>query len=213
MKKKPKVAIIDISINNILSISRALEFIGCEIFVFKEKFDVSKYDLIILPGVGAYSEGMKRLKLKGLDKSINETINKNIPLLGICLGMQLLFKSSSEFGYTKGIGFFEDEFNAFSENEEIQNILIGWNKVQFSNNNSPLNNYVKENDLENKNFYFVHSFYTDIENKRYEYGTTTNDSLKFSSIVKKDNVTAFQFHPEKSGKNGIKLLKFFINNI
>lgn len=212
MKKKPKVAIIDISINNILSIKRAMDFVGFETTIVQEKFNTSLYDLIILPGVGSFNEGMKRLTLSKLIHSVNDAINKEIELLGICLGMQLLFKGSYEFGYTKGIGFFEKDFLPFN-NTNAKKILIGWNEVFFNKkNNFEIQKYIFRKKLNKDKFYFVHSYYVDIDEKKYEIAYSVNNKTPFSSIVRKNKVTAFQFHPEKSGDSGIQLLNFFYEN-
>ena len=107
MVKKSLVGIIDISINNILSIKRAFEHIGSEVIVINEQRNIEKFDIIVLPGVGAFHEAMKKLRDTKLILSIEQALNKNKNFLGICLGMQLLFEESEEFGLTKGIGFFK----------------------------------------------------------------------------------------------------------
>ena len=106
--KKPLAGIINISLNNILSIKRALEYVGFDVIVINEQRNVEKFDLIVLPGVGAYHEAMKKLRETKLILSIEQALEKNINFLGICLGMQLLFEESEEFGFTKGIGFLKE---------------------------------------------------------------------------------------------------------
>ena len=204
--KKPLAGIINISLNNILSIKRALEYIGFNVIIINEQRNIEKFDLIVLPGVGAYHEAMKKLRDTKLILSIEQALNKNKNFLGICLGMQLLFEKSEEFGSTKGIGFFEGKVENFNKYNVEKQTFIGWNRVKFEAKQK----LFKEKDLSNKVFYFVHSFFANCKNKEIELGTSLNRKLSFPSIVKKDKVIAFQFHPEKSGKNGLILLKNFI---
>ena len=209
--KKPLAGIINISINNILSIKRALEFLGFEVLIIDEQQNIEKFNLIVLPGVGAFCEGMKKLNDTKLINIIDKSLDKDKNFLGICLGMQLLFKESSEFVKTKGIGFFEGSVENFENYPIEKKTFIGWNIVNFNKN------FFKQkeefNQLENKAYYFVHSFFVNCNNKSIENGNSINGKLNFTSVVKKNNVTAFQFHPEKSGKDGLLLLKSITKNI
>ena len=209
MMKKPLVGIIDISINNILSIKRTFEHIGSEVMVINEQRNIQKFDIIILPGVGAYHEAMKKLRDTKIILSIEQALNKNKNFLGICLGMQLLFEESEEFGVTKGIGFFSGKVENFNKYNVEKQTFIGWNRVKFEKKKM----LIQEKNLQNSAFYFVHSFFVKCKNKEIEIGTSLNGKLNFSSIVKKDNVIAFQFHPEKSGHGGLILLKNLIKNL
>jgi glutamine amidotransferase len=207
--KKPLVGIIDISINNILSIKRTFEHIGSEVMVINEQRNIQKFDIIILPGVGAYHEAMKKLRDTKIILSIEQALNKNKNFLGICLGMQLLFEESEEFGVTKGIGFFSGKVENFNKYNVEKQTFIGWNRVKFEKKKM----LIQEKNLQNSAFYFVHSFFVKCKNKEIEIGTSLNGKLNFSSIVKKDNVIAFQFHPEKSGHSGLILLKNLVKNL
>ncbi len=209
MMKKPLVGIIDISINNILSIKRTFEHIGSEVMVINEQRNIQKFDIIILPGVGAYHEAMKKLRDTKIILSIEQALNKNKNFLGICLGMQLLFEESEEFGVTKGIGFFSGKVENFNKYNVEKQTFIGWNRVKFEKKKM----LIQEKNLQNSAFYFVHSFFVKCKNKEIEIGTSLNGKLNFSSIVKKDNVIAFQFHPEKSGHGGLILLKNLVKNL
>tara|TARA_Y100000294_G_scaffold105869_1_gene98353 strand:- start:181 stop:816 length:636 start_codon:yes stop_codon:yes gene_type:complete len=209
MMKKPLVGIIDISINNILSIKRTFEHIGSEVMVINEQRNIQKFDIIILPGVGAYHEAMKKLRDTKIILSIEQALNKNKNFLGICLGMQLLFEESEEFGVTKGIGFFNGKVENFNKYNVEKQTFIGWNRVKFEKKKM----LIQEKNLQNSAFYFVHSFFVKCKNKEIEIGTSLNGKLNFSSIVKKDNVIAFQFHPEKSGHSGLILLKNLVKNL
>ena len=209
MMKKPLVGIIDISINNILSIKRTFEHIGSEVMVINEQRNIQKFDIIVLPGVGAYHEAMKKLRDTKIILSIEQALNKNMNFLGICLGMQLLFEESEEFGVTKGIGFFSGKVENFNKYNVEKQTFIGWNRVKFEKKKM----LIQEKNLQNSAFYFVHSFFVKCKNKEIEIGTSLNGKLNFSSIVKKNNVIAFQFHPEKSGHTGLILLKNLVKNL
>jgi len=209
--KKPLAGIINLSTNNILSIKRALEFIGFDTVLINKDITIKKFDLMVLPGVGAFSEAMNTLNKTKLIKTIDETLNKNKKFLCICLGMQLLFEECREFTKTKGIGFFDGKVESFSDFPVHKKTLIGWNKVNFNEK------FFKDNQefnlLQNKAYYFVHSFFVNCKNKNIEYGSSVNGGLNYTSVVKKDNITAFQFHPEKSGEHGLSLLKGVTKNI
>ena len=133
--KKPLVGIIDISTNNILSVKRALEFIGFDVIIINEQINAEKFDLLVLPGVGAYHQAMKKLRDTKLILLIEQTLNKNKNFLGICLGMQLLFEESEEFGFTKGIGFFKGKVKNFNKFNVEKQTFIGWNRVKFEKKN------------------------------------------------------------------------------
>ena len=209
--KKPLAGIINISTNNILSIKRALEFIGFDTVLINEHVPIKKFDLIVLPGVGAFNEAMNTLNRTNLLKTIDQALNKNKKFLGICLGMQLLFQESNEFIKTKGIGFFNGNVENFKSFPIYKKTFIGRNKVNFSK--EFFKNAEQYYLLQNKAYYFVHSFFVNCTNKNIEFGNSVNGGLTYASVVKKDNVTAFQFHPEKSGKHGLNLLKTIANNI
>ena len=125
--------------------------------------------------------------------------------------MQLLFQESNEFIKTKGIGFFNGNVENFKDFPIYKKTFIGWNKVNFSKNF--FKNNEEYNLLQNKAYYFVHSFFVNCKNKNIEFGNSVNGKLTYASVIKKDNVIAYQFHPEKSGKHGLNLLKTIANNI
>ncbi len=213
MINKPLVGIIDISINNILSIKRAFQNIGSKVVIIDEQRNIEKFDIIVLPGVGAYHEAMKKLRDTKLILSVEQALNKNKSFLGICLGMQLLFEESEEFGLTKGIGFFRGKVKNFNKFNVEKKTFIGWNRVKFKTKQILIQEESIEKDLLNSTFYFVHSFFVNCKDKLIEVGTSSNGKLNFSSVVKKDKVIAFQFHPEKSGKSGLILLKDFVRHL
>ena len=209
--KKPIAGIINISINNILSIKRALEFIGFEVIVINEDQNIDHINLVVLPGVGAFNKAMKTLNETNLIKTINQSLDKDKNFLGICLGMQLLFQESNEFIVTKGIGFFDGKIENFRNYDVHKKTFIGWNKIKFKEN------FFKEKDqlnlIQNKPFYFVHSYFANCKNNEIISGSSLNGTLNFTSAVKKNKVIAFQFHPEKSGQDGLSLLRAITKNI
>ncbi len=208
-----EAAVIDLSINNIKSITRSLEILGFEVNVVSEKFNVDIYDLIVLPGVGSFSEGSNILKKNNLISSIKEAIIKNKKVLGICLGMQLLLSDSEEFGHTLGLDLIKGNVKNFSNEKDAKKINIGWKKIklnQFLKHNT-FYNYLIENNLLETHYYFVHSFYAKNVNKNDVLAISKNLNFEFPSIIVRDNIYGFQFHPEKSGENGLKLLKYFLN--
>ena len=209
--KKPIAGIINISINNILSIKRALEFIGFEAIVINEDQNIDHINLVVLPGVGAFNKAMKTLNETNLIKTINKSLDKDKNFLGICLGMQLLFQESDEFMVTKGIGFFDGKIESFSNYDVHKKTFIGWNKIKFKEN------FFEEKDqlnlIQNKPFYFIHSHFANCKNDNIISGSSFNGKLNFASAIKKNKVIAFQFHPEKSGQDGLSLLRAITKNI
>ena len=156
---------------------------------------------------------MKKLIDTKLITTIEQALGKNRNFLGICLGMQLLFEESEEFGLTKGIGFFEGKVENFKKYNVAKPTFIGWNKINFKDKKTLIQDRYLENNLINSAFYFVHSFFVNCKNKEIELGNSFNGKLNFSSIVKKNKIITFQFHPEKSGNNGLILLKYFLKEL
>ncbi len=203
--KKPLAAVVSILTNNVLSIKRALEFIGFQTEILREYKKLDKFDLIVVPGVGAFSEAMKRLVDTNLIKIVEDSLSKDKNFLGICLGMQLLFAESNEFIKTKGFSYFKSNIECFKDFKVKKKTFIGWNKVKFKENffdNEDTRAFFNE-----KHYYFVHSYFAKNDNKDYIFGTSKNGQKEFVSVVKKSNLVAFQFHPEKSGQIGLNLLK------
>ena len=201
---KLKIGIIDLKINNIFSIFKAMQVANFEPKIISKKENFKKYDLIILPGVGSFKEGMKKIKKENIDKKIYEfTADQSKKLLGICLGMQLLFERSAEFGNTRGLNLLRGTVEKF-EKKKVKIIPhMNWNKIYFKNfkNSSLIKTFDK------KAFYFVHSFYCKIKKKNDLLSYTKHENLNFCSSVRHENILGTQFHPEKSGKIGINFLK------
>ena len=211
MNSSPRVAIIDYKMSNLFSIKNALDSLDIESFITSSPEEISNSDGAILPGVGSYPVAMNNLKELNLISSIKEFVESGKPFMGICLGLQLLFESSEEFGSTKGIGLIKGSVNLFSKINEIKTIPhVGWNTViteKFNQNNLDQPELLSSEDY----FYFVHSLYVEPSEAEVIKTYTYHDGFKFCSSIMHQNIFASQFHPEKSGKVGLKILKnFFI---
>lgn len=203
-----KIVIVDYNMGNLRSVQKAFEKFGCEAIISNSHETIRNADKIVLPGVGAFKDGMKQLDKLGLSTLLNdEVITKKKPFLGICLGMQLLAKRSYENGVTQGLGWIDGEvikFNFQGYEKKIKIPHVGWNNVHFVNRNE-LFSGIKDNS----DFYFVHSYY--FTTKEDIITSTTDYGFDFLSSISKDNIFAFQFHPEKSQKSGLKIIENFIN--
>lgn len=195
------IAIIDYGAGNLFSVQNALNFLGIENIITKDKSDIEKADKLILPGVGAFPDAMRMLSDAGLIDVIKEQV-KTKPLMGICLGMQMLFEKSYEFGETEGLGLIPGTVELMKPENDLLIPHIGWNALEKNEECSLLQN-VEEGDY----VYFVHSFAAVTDSKNVaaycDYG------MKVPGLVAKDNVYGCQFHPEKSGKTGLDILKNF----
>lgn len=200
------IAIIDYDAGNIQSVINAVEFLGEKAVLVSKPDDLVKFDKAILPGVGAFGEAMNKLKSANLDKAICEFVAQNKPFLGICLGMQLLFEKSFEFGESDGLGILKGSVVKFDESKFDKNLKIphmGWNSCEFTQDTAINRNLDKSAYL-----YFVHSFHVVCDDEIVL--SKTNYGYDFVSSVAKDNIFGFQPHPEKSHENGLKILKNFM---
>ena len=198
------IAIIDYGIGNLRSIAKGLEEVGGEVIVTSDHDVIRSADRLVLPGVGAFGDGMRNLQEKGLDALLTEEVRqKGKPFLGVCLGMQLICTKSEEFGEHKGLGWIEADVKRFSD-PTLRIPHVGWNTVCFQAAH-PLRQDIKDE----ADFYFVHSYYVAPRNKDAVMGITEYGG-EFASILAFDNIFATQFHPEKSQKDGLKILKNFL---
>ncbi len=201
------IAIADYGVGNIFSLVSSFKFIGADAYLTKNPEDLKTADKIILPGVGAFSDAAKKLKDSGMWDAITEETQKGKPLLGICLGMQLLFDRSLEYGEHKGLGLIKGDICPIAPDvpESLKIPHIGWNPLIFPKDKekSKLYKYVEEGEC----VYFVHSFYgkncADSVSASCEYGSILTAS------VESGNIYGTQFHPEKSGKTGLNILRAF----
>ncbi len=183
------ISIIDYTVGNIFSIRNALRYLGLETEVISKAKQVKEAKALLLPGVGAFDDAITGLENAGIVLELKAAIAKGTPTLGICLGMQVLAKQSEE-GKKFGLGIIDTDVKKLSKERIIPH--MGWNKVEYNNQLT--------------DYYFVHSYYLPLIN------TTVGECCygeNFSAIIKQDNVLAVQFHPEKSGKNGLRLLQAF----
>ena len=191
------IGIVDYGLGNIKSITNALTFLGFKHVITSDARLLGNSDGIILPGVGSFKVAMKNIKKKKLDIIIHDLIEGNKPCIATCLGMQLLFEKSSEFGVSEGLGLLEGEV------KKLHNINIGWNKLE-------MNTKKNQTLFSQKFFYFIHSFYID-PNTKYAHSYSFLDDFKFCSSIHYKNTLATQFHLEKSGKYGLDIIKGFFN--
>jgi len=199
------LGIVDYNMGNLASVYNACSKFTNKIKIVKNANEIKSLSKLILPGVGAYKDAMEHLNSSDLKSAILDFAKTQKPMLGICLGMQLLFESSEEFGFTKGLELIDGKVIKFDKskiNEDLKIPHMGWNKI--INKENPL--FV---GLKNPYLYFVHSYHI-ITSEKNIIGTT-NYGYNFVSAVNKDNIFAFQPHPEKSHNNGLKILENFIN--
>lgn len=202
---KIKVGIINLGINNIFSITNAYKKIGCEVKIINKKRNLSNFNIVVIPGIGSFKNGMRKLKLLKIQDDLKKFLeNPKRHLIGICLGMQLFFEFSYEFGKIKGMGLIKGSVIPFDIKKTIKKTNNNWNDVIFKNKL-----FFKK--ISNKKFYFTHSFFCKPLIKKEIYALTNFNKFNYCSIVKKDNIIGLQMHPEKSGKNGLELL-MKINN-
>jgi len=209
---KPAIAVIDYGMGNLRSVAKALEKAGARVQVTDSPSVVKKAKAIVLPGVGAFGEASRRLKSTGLDKVIQSSLHANKPFLGICLGLQLLFEGSEESPKAKGLGFWKGTVKRFRiKKEKVPH--MGWNTLRQSREQKAEGrNKVLKGISENAYFYFVHSYYP-VPKDRTVIATETRYGLPFCSSAAQGRVFACQFHPEKSGDQGQRLLKNFVKAV
>ena len=196
------ICIIDYGVGNLFSLKSSFNAIGAEIVVSGDEKVIRSADKLVLPGVGAFGDASKKLFETGLDKVIKEQVKKGVPLMGVCLGMQMLFEKSLEYGEHKGLGLLKGQVVAIDLPKEYKIPHIGWNALHFTKD-SPLLKYIKPNDC----VYFVHSYCAvDCDDSLI---ATTEYGKEITAIVGDGNVYGCQFHPEKSGDVGLNILKAF----
>ena len=199
------IAIIDYGVGNLFSLKSSFAFLGKEVVVTSDPCVLAEADRLILPGVGAFEDAARKLRESGLDRVVLAEAAKGKPLLGICLGMQMLFEKSFEYGEHEGLGLIKGAVKPIRPviGDELKVPHIGWNALSFGKEKSPLFKYIEEGDF----VYFVHSFYgADCEESviaTTEYGAT------LTAAVASGNVCGTQFHPEKSGPVGLAILRAF----
>ena len=201
------IGIVDYKMGNLASVKNAFNLLGADVKVESDPNKLSSYDKLILPGVGAYGDAMEHLREGGMDQAVKEYAKSGKWMLGICLGMQLLFDKSEEFGSTEGLGLIPGDVVAFDKKKFTTPLKVphmGWNKIFLHHHSKLFTGLEKEFYL-----YFVHSFHARTDAK-YVVGSTYY-GYEFTSAVQNENILGFQPHPEKSHKNGLKILENFIS--
>ena len=202
-----EVIIVDFNLGNLHSVKKACEVCNISARVSSQKSDIKKAKALILPGVGAFGEAMSNLKKLDLINSITDFVESGRPLFGICIGLQLLFSESSEFGFTKGLNLINGKVEKITlENQEIYKNFripfIGWNKIEFKNKSS-LFDHIKDGDY----FYFIHSYCARLDISSDLIASSTYGDQQVTAAIERNNIFATQFHPEKSGKHGLQVYK------
>ena len=202
-----KIAIIDYGLCNLLNVYNAISYVGGDADIIDDPKVIGNCSHIVLPGVGAFKDGMEGLRMKGLIDPIIKHSENNKPLLGICLGMQMMLEKSYEFEEVDGLGIIKGDvikipnFNVDNNKHKIPH--IGWNEINYNNNNFKLPN--------NMPMYFVHSYMAKCDRADNIIATCNYNKIKIESIIGIKNSYGCQFHPEKSGKPGLEIINKFIN--
>lgn len=205
-----KIVVIDYGLGNVQSIKNSLRLFGVTDIVLSCKYqEILSADGVILPGVGAFNRGMQELKKRKLPSTLHDYVDSGKPLLGICLGMQLLFDTGEEFGLTRGLGFVHGSVEKFPDNLNDKLPHISWNEIHRKDTDwrgTLLNGINDKGDV-----YFVHSYICKPRNKEVVLSTTKYGRVEFCSSIEQKNIYACQFHPEKSGEMGLKIISNFID--
>lgn len=194
------IAIIDYGMGNLRSVQKAFEFLGFEAIITDKPEEILKAEKVVLPGVGAFCDAINTIREKGIDKVIEQVVKENKPFLGICLGMQMMFDKSYENGEHTGLGIISGEIVRLPEDEKVPH--MGWNSLDIKKD-SPLFKGLPEEAY----VYFVHSYH--LETKADVVSATCFYGKEIQVAAEKNNVFALQFHPEKSGNTGLKILENF----
>ena len=215
-----KITIIDYGMGNLFNVIRAFEALECDVCVTNDINKIITSDRLLLPGVGAFEEGMKDLRKNNLDEAISEYSEKNRPLLGICLGMQLFMTSSEENGHHSGLELIKGKVVRFKESNDYSHLYkipqIGWNelsppnKKQHGLGNKYWGNSILKGCDEKLYMYFLHSYYVVPEDEQIILSETSHGRDLFCSVFQTNNIIGCQFHPERSSEQGLKILKNFL---
>jgi imidazole glycerol-phosphate synthase subunit HisH len=195
------VAIIDYGVGNLRSVEKAFAATGCKAIISSDERVLRAAERLVLPGVGAFAACMKALKERGFDRLVKARANEGTPLLGVCVGMQILFDESEEFGATRGLGLLRGSVRRFGNDFVVPH--VGWNRIHQTRSHQLFEG------LEEGSFcYFVHSFYCEPMDESVVAGETEY-GVRYASVVAQENVCGVQFHPEKSQEVGLRMLRNF----
>ncbi len=193
------ISLIDYGAGNIPSVRKAFQHLGLETEIIDQPEQVRKATKLVLPGVGNF-KSLEKLEHTGMRSTIQESVARGVPFLGICLGMQWLFEASTEAPEVKGLGIFTGKCTRFTETP--RSLHVGWNQISFCNDSSRLFQGIVDQSY----FYFTHSYWCPIESSS---SATSHFQTEFAAALEKKNVFGMQFHPEKSGDSGLRILKNF----
>jgi len=196
-----RVGIIDYGVGNLRSVEKAFAAVGCDAVISADENILRTVERLVLPGVGAFGACMKALSERGFDHLVTERVEQGTPLLGVCVGMQMLFEESEEFGKTRGLGLLRGSVSRFSD--ELVVPQVGWNQIR-QRHAHPLFQGIADGAF----FYFVHSYYCGPADSSVVLGET-DYGVAYASVVARENISGVQFHPEKSQAAGLRLLANF----
>ncbi|MDQ7784124.1 MAG: imidazole glycerol phosphate synthase subunit HisH [Desulfomonilaceae bacterium] len=199
------IVVVDYGMGNLRSVQKGFEKVGAEAVISRDAEEITAADKLVLPGVGAFPKCMENLKELNLVDPVVGFIRSGRPFLGICLGLQLLFDESEEFGTHEGLKVIRGKVREFDRDMKLKIPHMGWNQVS-TRKDVPIFEGIKDGSF----FYFVHSFYVDPLDDR-DIAAETEYGIRFTCAVARDNIYAVQFHPEKSQENGLRILKNFAN--
>lgn len=204
-----KIAVLDYGVGNLKSIMNALAILPCDAQLTRDPEQILTCDKVILPGVGAFGHCMDRLCFYGLHQVIQSVVNEGKALLGICVGMQMLFESSEEHGFKKGLGLIEGAVKKLPVviDQDCRLPHIGWNEVRYLHREKQA---VFSSLPQQENYYFVHSYACQPTNDKTILAKTHYADIDFAAAVIRDNICGLQYHPERSGKAGLELLNTFV---
>lgn len=209
-----KVSIVDYGVGNILSVLRAFEVIGSKAELTKSEKDIVKADYLVLPGVGAFGDGMLALRESQYMDSIKEYMEKQRPFLGICLGMQMMLDESEEFGEHLGLGMIPGSVEKISDKKADGTLHkvphIGWNTLKSTEEGLPWKDTIFKKLEKDPSVYFVHSYQAHPSHAEHRLADCFYNGLPISAAIQKDHFVGCQFHPEKSGPTGLKILEAFM---
>lgn len=211
-KKYKKIAIIDYGVGNLYSLVKVFKHLGANASITENSDEILSSDAVVLPGVGAFKSGMEGLKIRGLIKTVRDYAKTGKPMLGICLGAQLMLGKGYEFGESAGLNIIKGKVVKFPKlREKVPH--IGWNEIFKTRSEKPESweETILDSVKENSDVYFVHSYILKPDRKEDILSLAKYGNYEFCSAIRKDNIYGCQFHPEKSGKVGLKIIENFIN--
>lgn len=209
--KKFKIAIVDYGVGNLRSLIRAFEHFNADVAITEEAREITGSDAIVLPGDGAFAAGMQGLSVRNLTQSVKDFAKSNKPVLGICLGAQILLSEGFEFGYHKGLDLIAGRVIKFPKLKEEKIPQIGWNSL-IAGENKSWKNTILNNIKPEANVYFIHSYILEPKNKKDILAYSIYGGFKFASVIANGHIYGCQFHPEKSAQVGLFIIKNFLDS-